>query len=148
MAENIMVEKITQQINDDFFKKENKYFSELVETAKNNKNIRISCLIEASKIKPSAVVLKNSDLEVYRNLIDEEVYSHVVSRLNDMIHKIRSHIHKKEYDKAKIYIKDMHVLGDFIKSKNIRFDFEFYTKIDNFFNKKETKNIKLFPFYK
>lgn len=139
---------IGPNINNDPFRKQSDEFSHFVSEAKKNNDFKMSYLLEASKLKNSADSLKNPDLFDYNKLLDEEVYGHVSRRLNEIIETIRHHIHKKEYDKATLYLNDMRILGDFIKEKNVKFDFEFYNKIERFFDKKKQKDISLIPLFK
>jgi hypothetical protein len=130
----------------DPFLNQNNEFDRLVLAAKGSKDFRIAYLIEASRIKNN-MGTKNLETSDYDKLVDEEVYSHVTRRLREIIETIRGDIHKKENDKAALFLTDMRMLGDFVKSKKIKFDFEFYDKINKFFNEKKRKEVKEMPKY-
>jgi len=132
----------------DPFYSQNCEFERLLFEAKKNENFRLAYLVEASRLKNKMGPVNIQNKALYDTLVDEEVYSHFTRRLNELIQTIRGNIHNKEYDKAAIYLSDMRMLGDFVRTKKIKFDFEFYDKIDAFFEKRKKKDVNTMPIFK
>ena len=124
-------------------------FTDLVTAAKKEGRFRLPALLDATHIYAvnAHSLLKEPDILEYRRLVDEEVYAHITRRLHDIVEVIRGHIHKKELDLAVQYVPDMHMLGEFVKEKNLSFDFEFYDKIERFFaSRKKAFASKVLPY--
>lgn len=121
----------------DPFALQKKRFGEQVSLAKRDNRFRLPALLDATRIYTTndASSLGAEEVAAYRSLVDAEVYLHLTRRLDEIIKIIRAHIHKKELDRAARYLSDMRMLGEFVREKNLTFDFEFYDKIEAFFAK-------------
>lgn len=79
---------------------------------------------------------------------DSIVYLHITNKLEKIIDIIRDCIHNEDFEEGKSFLKDMRVHGDFIKDKGLKFNFEFYNKIEDFFKNQPEDYLKNIPKFK